>query len=260
MNQATRAPLWRWQRRAKEKKLHLAVLAHEPEPGLGAFAAQLEAAEVGYEVLCTTTGTLPDYRGFDGTIALGGSLGVHDSRLLAARRWVHDAVLAGQPYLGVCLGGQLLASALGTRVGRGRPEVGIHDVFLTDAAERDPLFAGLPGRLAVLSWHGDDFDLPRGAVPLAGSVRCTYQAYRFGPAAYGLQFHPEVRVDDLARWRQVEGYARLASRTGSDFDYLAIALRRATPTLDALAEQLLGRWLYLVAGVAALTSPHVAAA
>ena len=241
-------------------KLHLAVLAHEPETGLGAFAAQLEANEVSYDVLCTTTGALPDYRGFDGTIALGGSLAVHDDRLFAAHDWVRDAVLAGQPYLGVCLGGQLLASALGARVARGRPEVGVHDVFLTDAAERDPLFAGLRARLPVLGWHEDSFDLPPGGVPLAGSVRSTYQAFRFGAVAYGLQFHPEVRVDDLARWRRDAGYRALASRTGSGFDYLAIALRRATPALDVLVEQLLGRWLYLVAGVAALASPQVAAA
>ncbi len=241
-------------------KLHVAVLAHEPETGLGAFASQLEANEVSYEVLCTTAGALPDYRRFDGTIALGGSLGVHDGQLLAAHDWVRDAVLAGQPFLGVCLGGQLLASALGARVARGRPEVGVHDIFLTDAAERDPLFGGLPARLAVLGWHEDSFDLPRGAVPLAGSIRCTYEAFRFGPAAYGLQFHPEVRVDELGRWRHVAGYRALASRTGSDFDDVAMAVRRATPSLDVLAEQLLGRWLYLVAGVAALTSPQVAAA
>jgi GMP synthase-like glutamine amidotransferase len=95
---------------------------------------------------------------------------------------------------------------------------------------------------------------------LAGSARCTYQAFRFGPAAYGLQFHPEVRADDLARWREVAGYRRLAARTGSDFDYLAIALYRASPALDVLAQQLLGRWLHLVAGVAALASSQVAAA
>ena len=102
-------------------KLHLAVLAHEPETGLGAFAPQLEAAEVSYEVLCTAERTLPDYRRFDGIIALGGSLGVHDARLLEARRWVRNAVLAGQPFLGVCLGGQLLASALDARVAARTP-------------------------------------------------------------------------------------------------------------------------------------------
>jgi GMP synthase-like glutamine amidotransferase len=241
------------------KKLHVAVLAHEPETGLGAFATQLEGKDVSYDVLCTTAGALPDHRAFDGTIALGGSLGVHDARLLPAHEWVRDAVLAGQPFLGVCLGGQLLASALGARVARGRPEVGVHDIHLTDAAERDPLFGGLPARLAVLGWHEDAFDLPRGAVPLAGSIRCTYEAFRFGPAAYGLQFHPEVRVEELGRWRHVAGYRELATRTGSDLDRLTIALGRATPALDALAEQLLGRWLNLAAGVAALTPARIAA-
>jgi GMP synthase-like glutamine amidotransferase len=229
--------------------VHLAVLTHEPETGLGAFAARLEASEVGYKLLRTTTGALPDYRSFDGIIALGGSLAVHDARLLAAHDWVRGAVLAGQPYLGICLGGQLLASALGARVARGHPEARVHEVSLTDAAERDPLFAGLPSRLPVLGWHEDSFDLAPGAVPLAGSTRCTYEAFRFGAAAYGLQFHPEVRVDDLARWRRVPRYRALASRAGGDFDYVTTALRRATPGLDALAEQLLGRWLYLVGGV-----------
>lgn len=240
-------------------RLHIAVLAHERETGLGAFAAQLEAPDVSYDVVCTTAEALPNCRAFDGAVALGGSLSVHDARLLAAHDWVREAVLEGLPFLGVCLGGQLLASALGARVKRGRPEVGIHDIYLTDAAESDPLFGGLPARLPVLGWHEDTFDLPRGAVPLAGSIRCTYQAFRFGPAAYGLQFHPEVRVEELARWRRVAAYRQLASRTGSDLERLTVALARATPALDALAEQLLRRWLHLVAGVAALTPARVAA-
>jgi GMP synthase (glutamine-hydrolysing) len=156
--------------------------------------------------LRTTAGALPDSGRLDGAIALGGSLGVYDPRLLETRRWIRNAVLSGLPFLGICLGGQLLASALGARVARGRPELGLHDIFLTDAAERDPLFAGLPGRLQVFGWHEDAFDLAPGAVPLAGSISCTYQAFRFDAAAYGLQFHPEVRVDDLFRWRGVAGY------------------------------------------------------
>jgi GMP synthase-like glutamine amidotransferase len=240
--------------------LHLAVLTHEPETGLGAFAAQLDEAGVSYDVLRTTAGILPDDGGFDGAIALGGSIGVYDRPLLAAHDWVRDAVLAGLPFLGICLGGQLLASALGARVTRESPEVGVHDIYLTDAAKRDPLFGGLPIRLPVLGWHEDAFGLPRGAVPLAGSIRCTYQAFRFGAAAYGLQFHPEVRDENLVRWRKVDGYRGLAARTGTDWNDLALALRGATPALDTLAEQLLRRWLYLVAGVAALTSSQSAAA
>jgi GMP synthase (glutamine-hydrolysing) len=239
--------------------LRLAVLEHEPETGLGAFAPHLEAAAVEDELLKTTQGRLPDVDRFDGVLALGGSLGVNDPRLLETRRWIRSAVLSGLPFLGICLGGQLLASALGGVVTRGRPEVGLHDVFLTDAADRDPLFEGLPRRMPVFGCHEDSFQLPPRAVPLAGSIACTYQAFRFGAAAYGLQFHPEVRVDDLSRWRGVPGYQELAARTGTDFDTLAIGLRQATPALDALAEQLLERWLSLVSGVAALGAPLEAA-
>ena len=240
----------------KELTLRLAVLSHEPQTGLGAFAEQLEAAGACYEVVRTTAGALPGSGGFDGVIALGGSLGVHDARLGEARGWIRNAVLAGVPFLGVCLGGQLLASALGARVARGRAEVGLHDIFLTEAAGRDALFSGLPRRLEVPGWHEDSFDLVRGAVPLAGSVECTYQAFRFGAAAYGLQFHPELRADDLARWRGVDGYRTLAERTGTNLDDLALALRRATPALDRLAEQLLGRWLDVVDGAATRVSPR----
>jgi GMP synthase-like glutamine amidotransferase len=118
--------------------------------------------------------------------------------------------------------------------------------------KRDPLFAGLPGRLPVFGWHEDSFDLPPGAIPLAGSVACTYQAFRFGATAYGLQFHPEVRADHLARWRDVPGYRALLEHAGGDWDAVAADLRRATPALGAVSEQLLERWLYLVVGVAAL--------
>jgi GMP synthase-like glutamine amidotransferase len=234
--------------------LRIAVLQHEPETGLGAFAGMLDEAGVDYEVLETSGATpLPGVVGFDGAIALGGSLGVHEARLLQARDWIRDAVLRDTPFLGICLGGQLLATALGGFVGRGsRPEVGVHDVFLTHAAKLDPLFGGLPRRFPVFGWHEDAFTLPRRAIPLAGSVAYEHQAFRFGPSAYGLQFHPEVRPDDLARWAAVPGYTGLLERAGADWDEVRSALEQAAPELDALAEELLERWLYLVAGAAAL--------
>jgi GMP synthase-like glutamine amidotransferase len=161
-------------------------------------------------------------------------------------------VLRGLPFLGVCLGGQLLASALGAPVERqARPELGVHDVYLTDAARRDPLFSGLPGRLAVFGWHEDGFELPPGAVPLAGSIACTYQAFRFDAAAYGLQFHPEVRAGDLAGWVRVPGYRRLLDMADVMPNHLAAELARVGPDLDRLARQLLERWLELVSLVAA---------
>ncbi|MGH2920521.1 MAG: type 1 glutamine amidotransferase [Gaiellaceae bacterium] len=238
--------------------LRIAVLRHEPETGLGTFAALLDRARVDYHVVETLGGALPEAGAFDGTIALGGSLNVYDPRLLETRRWIRNSVLRGLPFLGVCLGGQLLASALGAVVERqARPEVGVHDVYLTDAAEHDPLFSGLPGRFAVFGWHEDCFGLPPRAVPLAGSIACTYQAFRFGAGAYGLQFHSEVRPDDLGAWATVPGYRKMLDRAGAEADVMR-DLERIAPALDSLAGQLLGRWLHLVSGIAAVERLGVA--
>ena len=164
-----------------------------------------------------------------------------------------DAVLRDLPFLGICLGGQLLASALGGEVEPGlRHEVGVHDVFLTDAARHDPLFAGLPRRLQVFGWHEDTFSLPPRAVPLAGSMAFANQAFRWGATAYGLQFHVEVRPGDIQRWEQLPGYARLFEAAGASRDVLGAALETVTPVLDETIRTLLERWLLLVTGAAAV--------
>lgn len=229
--------------------LRIVILQHERETGLGAFAALLDEANVECTVVETLGDPLPAPGAFDGAIALGGSLNADNPRLLEIRRWIRHGVLRGLPFLGVCLGGQLLARALGTAVDRqAQAEVGVHDVYLTEAARRDPLFSSLLGRLAVFGLHEDRFELPPGAVPLAGSIACTYQAFRFG-AAYALQFHPEVRAGDLANWARVPGYRRLLDAAEVAPDHLARELERATPDLDKLARHLLDRWLGVVAEV-----------
>ena len=230
--------------------IRLAVLQHEPETGLGRFANVLGDFAVDYDVVQTTRGTLPDPVPFDGALVLGGSLSAGDATLLPARRWIRDAVLSGMPYLGVCLGGQLLASALGARVRPGGAEAGMHSVFLTDAARHDFLFEGLARCFDVFGWHGDSFDLPRGAVPLAGSLACTYQAFRYGDTAYALQFHSELRSRDLAAWRGLPSYRRLLNESTRAWADVELELTQAAPVLDDLAAHLLERWLGVVAGVA----------
>ena len=202
-----------------------------------------------YEVIATTSETevLPEHAWFDGAIALGGSLRASDPRLLETRRWIRNAVLRHTPFLGICLGAQLLASALGEPAVRGhRPELGLHDVFLTHGSDRDALFGGLPHRLSVFGWHEDSFSLPRGALPLAGSIAYEQQAFRWGASAYGLQFHPEIRVEGLRRWKDVPRYARMVKAAGGDWDAVAAKLRAATLELNELATVLLERWLLLV--------------
>jgi GMP synthase-like glutamine amidotransferase len=227
--------------------LRIAVLQHERETGLGAFVSVLDEGGIDCELLQTNgSAHLADATHFNGVIVLGGSIAATDAALVDTRRWIRNVVLQGTPYLGVCLGGQLLATALGSFVVRASPpEAGVHDVFLTNGARHDPLFCELPGRFPVFGWHEDAFELPRGAVPLAGSIACEHQAFRFGASGYGLQFHPEGRPHDLGRWPAVPGYADLLKRVGANWDDLTTELARATPALDHLVEELLGRWLDL---------------
>jgi GMP synthase-like glutamine amidotransferase len=95
--------------------------------------------------------------------------------------------------IGVCLGAQLLAAAMGARVYKGTsPEVGFGEVELTEPGRGDPVLASKDGRLRVFHWHGDTFDLPRDAVHLARSQAYPHQAFRVGRRAYALQFHVEL--------------------------------------------------------------------
>jgi GMP synthase-like glutamine amidotransferase len=238
--------------------MRLIVLQHEPETRLGAFQHMLNAMQVDHEIVMSTHAHLPGADGFDGALVLGGSLNAYDPRLLETRRWIRNNVLLGLPVFGVCLGGQLLASALGGLVAPSpAPEVGLHDVILTEDARRDQLFADLPDRFPVIGWHEDSFSLPPSAIPLAGSPACACQAFRFGDAAYGLQFHPELRACDLDRWRGNAAYRRVAANAAQDWETLIAVLEEATPALDAFARHLLGRWLGLVAAPAALQEPQV---
>lgn len=152
---------------------------------------------------------LPTER-FDAIVAMGGPMSVNDEAelpwLVAERAFIADSVRAGTPFWGVCLGVQLLASSLGARVYAGdEPEVGVLPVELTDEALADPVFAGLPRSLPALQWHGDTFDLPDGAVRLAGSSAYPNQAFRYRNA-YGLQFHLEVSTAMAREWAGVPEY------------------------------------------------------
>jgi GMP synthase (glutamine-hydrolysing) len=159
---------------------------------------------------------LPDWREFDAVVAIGGAMGVGDSDLpwlAAEKRLVRDAVSAGVPFWGVCLGAQLLAASLGARVYPGSaPEVGILPVTLTPRAKDDAVFADAAQSLPTLQWHADTFDLPAGAELLASSPAYAHQAFRWGRAAYGLQFHLEVSTEMAAEWAEVPTYAAALER------------------------------------------------
>jgi GMP synthase (glutamine-hydrolysing) len=138
-----------------------------------------------------------------GLVVMGGPMSVHDDLdwLADERALLHEAVESGRPVLGVCLGAQQLAAALGAAVTEGAaPEYGIGEVHLTTAALDDPVFGPVPSPLPCVHWHGDTFALPEGAVRLAGNAAYENQAFRFGDRAYGLQFHVEVTASLVAHW------------------------------------------------------------
>lgn len=195
---------------------------------------------------------LPDWRDFDAIVAMGGPMSAGDDAelpwLAAEKRAIADAVRAGRPFFGACLGVQLLAAALGARVyGGPAPEVGLLPVRLTEAARADPVFAGLPEELLTLQWHGDTFDLPEGATLLASSPAYPNQAFRVGERAYGVQFHMEVSPAMAREWAEVPAYAEYLDRVlgpGS--------LPRLIEELEARSDEILehgrgmfGRWLDL---------------
>jgi GMP synthase-like glutamine amidotransferase len=195
---------------------------------------------------------LPDWREFDGVLAMGGPMGAGDDAehawLGPEKRLVREAVEAERPFLGVCLGVQLLAAALGARVyDAEQPEIGLLPVELTAEGRDDPLFAGLDERLMSLQWHGDTFDLPSGAVRLAHSPPVPNQAFRAGERAYGVQFHLEVTGEMAREWGEVPAYRRsLAETLGEEGGtaFLADVERRADELRPA-ARRLFSNWLDL---------------
>jgi GMP synthase-like glutamine amidotransferase len=239
--------------------LRIAVLQHEPATGLGTFTEILAGAEVEIDVVRAWQDPLPEPRALDGVIVLGGGARASDPGLSDTRNWIATAAHARTPYLGICLGAQQLAAALGAHVFPGRrPEIGIRDVFLTDAARLDPLFGGFPGRLRVFQWHEDTFTLPTGAVPLAGSIDYRHQAFRWGPYAYGLQFHPEATARTVAAWPWTPRYLDQLQTAGIDAGALVAELAEEEPRLHQLSDVLLGRWLDVCAKAAAVRATAAA--
>jgi len=160
---------------------------------------------------------LPDWRAYDLIIAMGGPMSVNDDARLPwladEKCLIGDAIRAGVPFFGACLGVQLLAAALGARVYQGpAPEVGLQAVTLTAEGRRDPVTSGLPDRLFTVQFHGDTFDLPEGAIHLARSDTYPNQAFRW-KQAYGVQFHLEVTGPMVAAWLEIPAYAAYLERT-----------------------------------------------
>ena len=194
---------------------------------------------------------LPTLTGFDAIVAMGGPMSVNDDAelpwLTPEKRAIGEAVRAGVPYFGACLGVQLLAASLGARVYAGPdPEVGVLPVALTPEGAADPIFAGLPPSFPTLQWHGDTFDLPEGATLLASSPAFPNQAFRYGRAAYGIQFHME------REWALVPEYAGYADRVLGEggMGRLLAEFDGAEAEMRAAGRAIFERWAELAVPVA----------
>jgi GMP synthase-like glutamine amidotransferase len=147
---------------------------------------------------------LPRPDSFDLLVVMGGPMGVSDVDehpwLADEKRFLAAAFDAGAKAVGICLGAQLLAEALGARVYRHTcKEIGWFDVQRTPASAWCPLFDGLPEHFTAFHWHGDTFDLPAGAIHLAASAACASQAFSYEGRVIGLQFHLESTLESIAR-------------------------------------------------------------
>jgi GMP synthase (glutamine-hydrolysing) len=195
----------------------------------------------------------PTMDGATGLIVMGGPMGVYETDrfpfLADEIRLIQHAIDAGKPVLGVCLGSQLIAAALGARVYPGpQKEIGWYEVTLSDTGTTDPLFAGAPRTFTGFVWHGDVFDLPTEAVSLASTALTECQAFRYGTNVYGILFHMEVTetvIDGmLTTFTDELPSARI------DGAPIRRAVAAHLPPLQRIGARVFGRWASLLTAVA----------
>ncbi len=228
--------------------MRVTVLRHLPGEDIGVLADVLDRRGARVDVVdmpvvdCGSIAALaPDL-----VMVMGGPLGVPDRDLFpfldAEIGLVRERLDAGLPTIGICLGAQIIAAALGATVFRAEePEIGWYPLELTPAG-RASCLQHIGEATPVMHWHGDQFDLPDGVTHLARTTACPNQAFARGPHVLALQFHPEVRPADLEYW-YVGSVDYLRAHPELDICALRADAGRHAPAAGAAACALFDEWL-----------------
>jgi len=229
----------------------LIILQHSPSTGAERLGTALR--DFGHRLKVVRVGDDPlpaDLDDVDGIVATGGPqspLDKHDW-IDAEKSLLRDADEAGLPVIGICLGAQILAQALGGEVGPvdGGMEVGWHDLTLSPVGVEDPLHAGLPWQWMQFHWHGHQVTrAPADARVLASTKRCPIQSYVRGLRTYGFQYHPEVTPATIDRW--IAEHPADLDAAGVTADHLRADTTRHYPAFERLTDRLFERVALLLA-------------
>jgi GMP synthase (glutamine-hydrolysing) len=225
------------------------IFQHDPFEDLGFFADVLEKQRANYRTIRLFQGEMPaeDWEHIGALIVLGGPMSASDEDQYPFLRWektiIRAAIEDAVPMVGVCLGAQLIAMALGTPVFPGPvKEIGWYPISVTPHGQVDSLLGYLPESATVFQWHGDGFDLPTGAFRLASSVYYENQAFRIGRNIYGLQFHLEMTRRMIERWID-ERSKDLAQLPYIHPDKIVSETQNYLPSLKYYAEKFLSEFI-----------------
>lgn len=190
---------------------------------------------------------VPDTGEIDFLVITGGGMNIYQHRhhpwLVPEKALIGEVIAQGKPVLGVCLGAQLIADVMGAKVYQNPEfEIGWFPIRTLETARKHPLFAHFPEEFTALHWHGDTFDLPPGATLLASTDACAHQAFICEEKVVGLQFHIEVRPEDVRYFVQGETEPLPEGRYVQSFEqilagdsYIPTVHRLLTDVLDAMA-------------------------
>jgi GMP synthase-like glutamine amidotransferase len=193
-----------------QNNMNVLIVKHIDIEGPGLVEYCLRQEKIPYQILNLSSRVhLPKLEEITHIVLLGGPMNVYEEGRYPFLRdedlFIKEAIQRGKAILGICLGAQLIAKALGAKVSKApAKEIGWYDVSLTEIGSQDPLFSNLPKTFSVFQWHEDTFEIPKGGKLIATSSPIPHQAFRYGEKVYGLQFHLEVTDEMIGEW--VETY------------------------------------------------------